>query len=129
VATLCAEVLAGCSTSQTSGVDTPPSPESPVQKAMAWFQAVTSKDAAAARVHFAPKQMGMMDWMNGDTSQWPVFSVIHCRTTAQAGADAAVNCTFNESQPPATGNPDSFWNVSMVRGPAGTWLSDDYGQG
>jgi hypothetical protein len=83
---------------------------------------------AAARAYFVPKQMWMMGWMKGG-AQVPTFSDIRCRTTAQASTNAAVNCTFNESQSSMMGNPDSFWNIAMVRGPEGTWLIDNYGQG
>ncbi len=129
VAALSALVIGGCSISTTGGIDPPPSPQTPVQTAMEWFKAINSKDVAAARVHFVPKQMGMMNWANGNASQWPMFSTIHCRTTAESTTNAAVNCTFAESLSMATGNPDSFWNISMVPGPAGTWLIDNYGQG
>jgi hypothetical protein len=96
---------------------------------MAWFQAINSKNAAAAQARFVPKQMWMMDWMKGDASQVSTFSDIHFRTMAQTRANAAVNCTVIESPSSMMGNPDSFWNISMVRGPAGTWLIDNYGQG
>ena len=128
VAGLCSLGLAGCSTTQTGGLDAPATSMSPEQTAMAWFRAINSKDAAAARAYFVPKQMWMMGWMKGD-AQVSTFSDIRCRTTAQASTNAAVNCTFNESQSSMMGNPDSFWNIAMVRGPEGTWLIDNYGQG
>ena len=122
-AALCGVLLVGCSTSDT------PASVSTVQTALAWFHAINSDDAAAARAHFAPQDVQMMDWMRGGASQISTFSNIHCQDGVESRSSATVHCAFNESASPTMGNPDTFWNISMVRGPAGTWLIDNYGQG
>jgi cold shock CspA family protein len=103
--------------------------DTPVQTAMAWFHAINSNDGAAARARFAPQDVQMMDWMKGDASQISTFSNIHCQDTVKTKSSATVHCTFSESNSPTMGNPDTFWNIAMVRGPAGTWLINNYGQG
>ena len=70
-----------------------------------------------------------MNWGNGDTSAWPVFSALHCKLASRGATTASVYCTFSESQAPAVGNPDSFWTVYLQRQPDGRWLIDNYGQG
>ena len=96
---------------------------------MSWFYAVNHKDRAAAVAHFAASSAGLMNWGNGDTSTWPTFSGLQCRPVSDAGGTATVNCTFSESQAPAAGNPDSWWNVELQRQPDGRWLITNYGQG
>ena len=96
---------------------------------MAWFHAINTNDAASARAKFAPQDVQMLDWMRGDASQTSTFSNIRCLDTVKTKSSAAVHCTFNESDSSTMGNPDTFWNISMVRGPSGTWLINNYGQG
>ena len=125
---LCISVGAGCG----AGPSTSPQGAgraSPVGVAMSWFRAINGKDLSAAQGYFEPKDAGMMDWMNGQTSTWPTFSDVHCRLVSLARADASVYCTFHESQAPAVGNPDTFWTVGMQRGAGGPWLISGYGQG
>ena len=96
---------------------------------MAWFSAINRKDRAAAVEAFVPSAADMMNWGNGDTSTWPTFSALSCRPQAQTASTASVYCTFDESQAPAVGNPDTFWTVYLQRQPTGSWLIDNYGQG
>ena len=96
---------------------------------MAWFHAINTNDAASARAKFAPQDVQMLDWMRGDASQTSTFSNIRCQDTVKTKSSAAVHCIFKESYSPTMGNPDTFWNISMVRGPKGTWLINNYGQG
>jgi hypothetical protein len=70
----------------------------------------------------------MMDWNDGDTSQWPTFSNIQCRSVGrQSARTAQMSCTFNES--PGPGQTDAFWTVSLQRSGAEPWLINNYGQG
>ena len=109
--------------------DQPAASDSPVQVALSWFQAINHKNSVAAKAHFEPQQVQMMEWGGGDTSLWPTFSDVVCQPIAQGIKDAGVSCTFHESQAASVGNPDSFWNISMHRDPSGPWLIDNYGQG
>jgi hypothetical protein len=103
---------------------------SPVQAAKAWFRDINQKDVSAAKADFEPANVGMMNWAEGDASQWPTFSHVNCSQVSRSATDATVHCTFDESAGPAVvGNPDNFWNVSMHRQPSGQWLIDNYGQG
>ncbi|HET6964159.1 MAG TPA: hypothetical protein VFH58_05260 [Acidimicrobiales bacterium] len=69
-----------------------------------------------------------MNWGNGDPSTWPTFSSLDCRPQSQSRSTATVYCTFNESQAPAVGNPDSFWTVYLRLQADGRWLITGYGQ-
>ncbi len=71
----------------------------------------------------------MIAWMNGSASEQPTFSSVNCLTISRSSGKAVVNCTFKESASPTAGNPDSFWNLSMVKSPDDRWLIDNYGQG
>lgn len=102
---------------------------SPVQATLSWFSAVNHKDMTAAVAHFEPSAANQMDWLNGDTSTWPIFSALHCKPVGQSNSSATVYCTFSESQAPAVGNPDSFWTVDLQRQSDGRWLISGYGQG
>jgi hypothetical protein len=90
---------------------------------------VNAKDRAAAVAHFVPADADMMDWGNGDTSTWSTFTRLRCRPLSQDASSATVYCSFDESQSPSEGNPDTFWTVSLARQPDGRWLIDNYGQG
>ncbi len=124
-------------TSPTSPVATPgtaaPVPESsfatPLEATLSWFAAVNAKDRAAADAHFVPVDAPMMDWGNGDTSTWSTFTRLRCKPLSSGAASAMVYCSFDESQSPSEGNPDTFWTVSLARQTDGRWLIDSYGQG
>jgi hypothetical protein len=125
-------------TSPTSPVTTPgtaaPVPESsfatPLEATLSWFAAVNAKDRAAADAHFVPVDAPlMMDWGNGDTSTWSTFTRLRCKPLSSGAASATVYCSFDESQSPSEGNPDTFWTVSLARQTDGRWLIDSYGQG
>jgi len=103
--------------------------ETPLQAALSWFAAVNAKEAAAAVAHFVPADADMMNWGNGDTSTWSTFTRLRCKPLSQDAASATVYCSFDESQSPSEGNPDSFWTVWLARQPDGRWLIDNYGQG
>jgi hypothetical protein len=101
----------------------------PLQATLSWFAAVNAKDGAAAVAHFVPADASMMNWGNGDTSTWSTFTRLRCKQLSAGAASATVYCSFDESQSPSEGNPDSFWTVSLARQPDGRWLIDNYGQG
>ena len=101
----------------------------PLQATLSWFAAVNARDREAAVAHFVPADAGMMNWGNGDTSTWSTFTRLHCKPLSQDAASATVYCSFDESQSPSEGNPDSFWTVWLARQPDGRWLIDNYGQG
>jgi hypothetical protein len=101
----------------------------PLQATLSWFAAVNAKDRAAAVAHFVPADAGMMNWGNGDTSTWSTFTRLRCQPLSQDAASAVVYCSFDESQSPSEGNPDTFWSVWLARQPDGRWLIDNYGQG
>ena len=101
----------------------------PLQATLSWFAAVNATDKAAAVAHFVAADAGMMNWGNGDTSTWSTFTPLHCKPLGQEAASAAVYCSFDESQSPSEGNPDTFWTVWLARQPDGRWLIDNYGQG
>ena len=71
----------------------------------------------------------MIMWMNGSASNQSTFSGVRCKTIARSSIKAVVNCTLKESTSPTEGNPDSFWNLSMVMSSDSRWLIDNYGQG
>lgn len=137
-----AAALAGCGSSPGPAVSTasahmpghggnPTSAQygSPVRAALSWFSAINNKDKDTAAAHFEPAAAGQMNWGNGDTANWPTFSALHCRQTTRSPATASVYCTFTESQAPAAGNPDSFWNITLALQPDKQWLITSYGQG
>ncbi len=70
-----------------------------------------------------------MDWSGGDTSGWPTFSAVRCHLVNKNERDAAVYCSFRESDAPDVGNPDSFWTIEMQRHFGKPWLITGYGQG
>ena len=96
----------------------------PVEAAESWFQAVNNGNAAAAKSHFAPQSVDMMEWSGNGTT----FSDLHCRQLSRGTTSADVLCTFHESGGDE-GNPDSFWTISFQRQPGGPWLINNYGQG
>jgi len=103
--------------------------QSPEQATLSWFFAINHKDKAAAIAHFTRAAADQMNWGNGDTSTWATFSALQCRQVSRSATTASVYCTFNESQAPSVGNPDSFWTVYLHRQPDGRWLITNYGQG
>lgn len=138
----CAVAASGCGSSQAPKLSSSASPapvrvslpaawsyQSPEQATLSWFYAINHKDKAAAVAHFEPAAADQMDWGDGDTSTWPMFSALHCKPTSQTATTASVYCTFTESQASSVGNPDSFWTVELHRQPDGRWLITSYGQG
>lgn len=103
--------------------------QSPEQATLSWFSAINGKDRKAAVAHFTAAAAEMMDWGYGDTATWPTFSALRCKQASRSGTAADVHCTFNESQAPADGNLDTFWDVSLERETDGRWLINNYGQG
>ena len=71
----------------------------------------------------------LMDWGNGDTSTWSTFTKLRCKPLSQGAESATVYCSFDESQSPSEGNPDSSWTVSLARQPDGRRLIGNYGFG
>jgi hypothetical protein len=101
---------------------------SPKAAALSWFAAVNQKNREAALAHFEPRAAAMADW-SGGPSAWPTFSSVKCNSDGHSAGQVRVSCTFAESDAPAVGNPDSFWDVYLRRQPDGRWLIDNYGQG
>ena len=101
----------------------------PLEATLSWFAAVNAKDRAAAAAHFVPADASMMDWGNGDTSTWSTFTRLRCKPLSSGTASATVYCSFDESQSPSEGNPDTFWTVWLAHQTDGRWLIDNYGQG
>jgi len=141
---VCAGAVAGCGGSSpgtTASLTSSPGPgryavpavavyQSPVQATLSWFFAINHKDKAAAVAHFAPAAAYQMAWASQwQPSAWPTFSALRCRQVTRRATAAWVFCTFDESQAPAVGNPDSFWTVELHRQADGRWLITDYGQG
>lgn len=121
--------VSGCGAPQDSKATATALYRSPEQATVSWFYAINHKDKADAVAHFTRAAAGQMNWGNGDTSTWPVFSNLRCKPASRGARNASVYCTFSESQAPAEGNPDSFWTVYLQRQPGGRWLIDNYGQG
>jgi hypothetical protein len=128
-AVLIAIAVAGCGSSAPVDLAAASSYRSPEQATLSWFYAINHKDRAAADAHFEKAAGGQMDWGDGDTSTWPVFSALRCQPASQQATSASVYCTFSESQAASAGNPDSFWTVWLQRHPDGRWLISNYGQG
>ena len=117
-------VLAAC-----GGPNAPKTASTPLAAAQAWFKSINDKNLEAAQAHFVVSERQMMDWGGGDTSTWPTFTDLHCRTLSASTSKAGLYCNFDESAAPAEGNPDSFWTISMQRSGHGPWLINNYGQG
>ncbi|MGH9102033.1 MAG: hypothetical protein ACRDYD_03470, partial [Acidimicrobiales bacterium] len=125
-----AMALTGCGSASPAGegATASASQQSPVQAALSWFSAINHKDRAGAVADFEPSAAGAMSWGGGDTSTWPAFSALRCRSTGAADTTASVRCTFSESRAAAVGNPDKFWTIDLQRLPGGPWLIANYGQ-
>lgn len=119
VTALCAAV-SGCGGSNRT-------PSSPVRIATAWLQAVTDHNAAKARSYFAPADRFEMNW-EGPPSQWGGFTHVRCRSIRPLGAQASVECKFDELPSRYEGTPVSSWAVDFRRSNQG-WLITNYGQG
>ena len=136
-----AGAVAGCGSSASSAAASPPSQtpshasvtamlyQSPEQATLSWFFAINHKDKVAAIAHFEPAAAGQMNWGNGNTSTWATFTGLRCKQVSRTVTTASVYCSFDESQAPSVGNPDSFWTVYLRRQPDGRWLITNYGQG
>ena len=125
---LCAGVmLVGCAGSSPSKGSADAT--TPLAAARSWFTSVNDKDLQGAEAHFVRSAKEMTDWENGDTSTWPTFTDLSCKTLRQTVTAATVYCSFEESASPAEGNPDNFWTVSLQRTSSGHWLINNYGQG
>ena len=127
-----AAVLAACTVCSCAAASRP-IPETsfatPLKATLSWFAAVNVKDQAAAVAHFVPADAFRMDWGNGDTSTWPTFTALRCKPLSSGHTSATVYCSFDESQSPSEGNPDTFWTVDLTHQIDGRWLIDNYGQG
>lgn len=73
---------------------------------MSWFSAIDGKDRSATLSHFRQDA--------GERSAW---------------TDDPAGRTFHESSAPDVGQPDSFWDVDLVKDARDQWLVDNYGQG
>jgi hypothetical protein len=125
---LVAILLAACSSTGAAPPATAAKPLSPVGTALAWFHAIDTDNASAARSFFVPGDRQQMAWMNEPGSNLPKFSGIRCRPERNPAGGTAVRCTFKESSAPLEGNPDTFWSVDLQRASGGRWLIDNYGQ-
>jgi hypothetical protein len=118
----------GCASGATAPGASASAFDSPTTATLSWFAAVNHKDRKAALAHFEASSVYMADWSGGPSS-WPTFSSVTCKPESEATSDARVSCTFKESDAPAVGNPDSWWDVSLHQQEDGRWLIDNYGQG
>ena len=121
--------VGGCGSPRDSTVTAAALYRSPEQATLSWFYAINHKDKADAVAHFTRAAAGQMNWGEGDTSTWPVFSALRCKPANRDTVTASVYCAFSESRAPSVGNPDTFWTVYLQRQPSGRWLIDNYGQG
>jgi hypothetical protein len=122
-------MLAACSSSAATGASSSATTLTPQATALAWFHAINTNNVAAARRLFTPTGINMITWMNGPPSDQSTFSSVSCQTVSKTDSNSTVHCTFKESASPSEGNPDSFWNLSMVKSSDNRWLIDNYGQG
>jgi hypothetical protein len=132
----CGLVIAGCGRSSPSSAHAfPASPSaqsaagSPVQTAIAWFDAINDKNVSQVNSFFAPGVYVQLGWNEWKPSTWSTFSAVRCRKSTASVFNATVFCSFNETQSPSEGNPDAWWTVSMQRRPQQRWLITSYGQG
>jgi hypothetical protein len=122
-------ILSGCGSSSESGVRHSNTFRTPTQVAEEWFKAINSDDVGAARELFEPSQLDQITWMNEPKTDQSTFSNVQCRETSVTDITASVLCTFVESASPTEGNPDTFWNISLLLNSKDRWLINSYGQG
>lgn len=118
----------GCASGATPAGTSVSAFDTPTTATLSWFAAVNHKDLQAALAHFEADSAHMADWSGGPSS-WPTFSSVQCQPESETKSDARVSCTFQESDAPAVGNPDSWWDVYLRQQEDGRWLIDNYGQG
>lgn len=129
----CALAVAACggvpptTGASLTAVRTSAKAKTPVQAALAWFVAINHKDKREAFAAFVPGDVQQMEWGGGKPSTWPTFRSVKCKPESPSGAQAAVYCTFSESQASSVGNPDKFWSIDFRRR-SGRWLITSYGQ-
>ena len=122
-----AVVLTSCSSSRASKSVSAPAPK---EATLAWFAAINGRNAAAVRSMMQPGSEAEQSWFAGNwaPSQWPTFTNVDCHSLDSTGDRARLQCSFDESQAPSVGNPDSFWDISLSRQPGRSWLVSSYGQ-
>ena len=101
----------------------------PLEATVSWFSAINGKDGSATLAHFTSHGSGGRASWTGDPSGWPTFSHLRCRPLQATASTASVRCAFHESSAADAGQPDSFWDVDLVKGSRHEWLIDNYGQG
>lgn len=122
-------LLSACGpTGQAAARNSTPS-LSPTQTALAWFQAINTDNAGAAKKLFLPSQRDQIAWMEQPAADQSTFSNIHCKKMKGTEVRANVLCTFVESASPTEGNPDTFWTISFSLSKTHKWLISNYGQG
>ena len=99
----------------------------PVQTVASWFDAINSRNVSAAKQLVTPNEVAAQSEWAGTPS--PAFTKLHCRLTSSTKSSAEVLCTFQEAPGSWSGNPDTFWSISLTKGTAGQWLVDNWGQG
>ncbi len=121
--------LSACSSANVLRSQPPARSLTPIETAVSWFHAIDADNVVAARDLFVPSQRRQLAWMNDPRSELSTFSQVRCDTVSMKATRASVYCTFKESISRSGGNPDSFWNLSMVKRKNGEWRISSYGQG
>lgn len=105
-----------------------PSRSTPRSSTLGWFQAINAHNRQRLLYYVAVGERAEMAWAQSSKT-WPKFSHLSCEKPKASGSRrATVRCTFHESASSTTGNPDTFWNVTL-HDKSGAWLIDGYGQG
>jgi hypothetical protein len=123
-------LAAACSGGSTSGSGSASQGDTrtPVAATSTWFAAINAKDQSAVLALMTSTNGAEGAWRESP-SGWPTFTNLRCHALSEATNTATVECTFQESAATGAGNPDSFWDVELVKQPSGGWLVDNYGQG
>jgi hypothetical protein len=122
--------VAGCGTGPAPTVAV----QSPVDTAIASFQALNNGDMALADAHWEPDRLGAG---SEDPPPHGDFQNLECRSASGAYGEpldtattASVACTFTIREVWDGFSPGFYgWGVYMRRQPPGPWLIYDEGQG
>jgi hypothetical protein len=127
---LSAVLVAGC------GNETAPTiaAESPVDAALATFQALNTGDMSLAAAHWVP---GRGDRVGQDVPPRDVFQNVQCRPgqrhdggVGDTATDAGVSCEFDIREMWGGFTAGHWeWGVFLRRQPPGPWLVYDWGLG
>lgn len=105
-----------------------PSRRTPRSSTLGWFDAINAHDRSRLLSYVAPDARGQMAWAR-PAVPWSKFTDLHCHPQhlpLSTRTRTFINCTFDESESPVEGTPDSFWNVELRAAHSG-WLIEAYG--